>query len=233
MFTTQNIPLILVLTGCAALLAGLSGGGFTIKDYAIPKITAFPRVMSGLVGLVLIGAATWLYARPASAPVPQPTEVAPTVAPVPSATFTSSPVNSPTVLPSATATQTPAPGTPTAVPPTATPIVADQTNPAGFLRYYYDLVTIHRDYGDAWNNLMTKKFQKAIYSNDYPAYGNYWNGIQKVDLDSVQVAPRPDSSVDCHVEMTLHMTSGLASKLIADYHLIYDAANRTWMFETP
>ncbi len=232
MFTTQNIPIILLLVGCISLFAGLSGGGFSIKDYAIPKITTFPRVMSGLVGAALIGTATWLYVRPPSAPAPTPTasEVA-TATALPSATFTASPSNTPTALPSTTATT--GPGTPTAIPPTVTPIAPDPTNPAGALRYYFDMVTLRRNYGDAWAEFMTKKYQKAAYSNDYVGYGNYWNTIQKVTIDSIQVTQRPDTSVDCNVSLTLYMTSGLQSPLTTTYHLVFDSTNRRWMFDTP
>lgn len=230
MFTTQNIPLILVLAGCLALLTGLFGGGFTIKDYSIPKITALPRVMSGLAGMALIGGAMWLYARPAGPPVPAPTEATHTATPAATATFT--PSASPMALPSATVTLTPAPGTPTAIPATSTPIVADPTNPVGFLRYYFDLLTVHRDYGDAWQ-LLSKRYQKVTYSNDYVAYGAYWDGIKQVQIADVQLSNVTISGADAHADMILVTTTGLTNNVSTTYHLIYDSTNHTWLFDSP
>lgn len=230
MFTVANIPLLLVLAGIIALLTGLFGGGITVKDYAIPKITTVPRVMSGLVGLALIGAATWLYARPAASPTP--TEVAHTATPMPTATLTPTPAATFTPPPSPTATATVGPGTPTVVPPTATPIVPDRTNPAGFLRYFFDLVTINRDYGGAWA-LMTRKFQKANYPAGSVALGQYWNPIKQVDIDSLQVTQVTVTSVDAAVEMTNHTTAGLESKVKATYRLTFNGSIGGWMFDTP
>ncbi len=228
MFTLANVPLILLLVGCIALLAGLSGGGIKFKDYSIPKIATFPRVMSSVIGLALIGGATWLYARPAT-PVPTAT---PTAAPLPSATVMPTPVDTFTPPPSPTATETVGPGTPTPVPPSATPIVLDPHNPAGFLAYFFDLVTVHRNYGDAWQ-LMTKRFQKANYPSGYVSFGSYWSGISQVDINSLQVTQLTVSSVDCKVDLTFHTAGGLTNPVTTTYRLIFDSSLQTWMFDMP
>ncbi len=230
MFTVANIPLLLVLAGIIALLAGLFGGGITVKDYSIPKITTVPRIMSGVVGLALIGAATWLFARPAASP--PPTEVAPTATALATDTLTPTPAATFTPPPSPTATATVGPGTPTPVPPTATPIVPDKTNPAGFLRYFFNLVTVNRDYGEAWL-LMTRKFQKANYPAGSAALGQYWGGIKQVDIDSLQVTQVTITSVDCKVQMTNHTSTGLSSQVTATYRLTYNGSIGSWVFDTP
>lgn len=53
------------------------------------------------------------------------------------------------------------------------------------------MVTVRRNYGDAWNQLMTKKYQKTAYANDYVGFGNDWNTVQKVEIDSILVTQRP------------------------------------------
>lgn len=231
MFTVANIPLLLALAGIIALLAGLFGGGITVKDYSIPKITTVPRIMSGVVGLALIGAATWLFVRPASPPPPAAT---PTSAlPVATATLTSTPAATFTPPASPTATQTVGPGTPTPVPPTATPIVPDRTNPIGLLRYFFNLVTINRDYGSAWA-LMTRKYQRANYPGGSAALAQYWNSIKQVDIDSAPPCTQVTSTaVDCKVEMTNHLTSGLTSQVTATYRLNFNGSIGGWMFDTP
>jgi hypothetical protein len=216
---SANVPLILVLTGCAALLAGLFGGIKT-KDIEVPTLARTPRIVSSLVGVLLIGAAMWLYIRPSGPPVPPPTQ---TPEPVSSATFTP--------LPETTGTAAPTAATAAAT-ASATPIVPDPTNPVGFLRYYFNLLTDSRNYGDAWK-LLTRKYQRQFYSGNYTSYGSYWGAVAHVNLESVQITQLTAASVNAHVQMTLIMTSGLVEPLTADYHLIYDPNARTWMFDTP
>ncbi len=84
-----NLPLILAVAGCVALLAGLFGGGVKAKEVTIPRIARLPRLFSGLAGLALIGLSTWLYVRNPALPAeetPQPTEITSTVTPAPTAT---------------------------------------------------------------------------------------------------------------------------------------------------
>ena len=73
----MTLPVILAIAGCAALLAGLFGGGVKAKEIVIPKLSTLPRIFSCLAGLILIGVAI----RVSSIPVPS-TEVAPTQIPL-------------------------------------------------------------------------------------------------------------------------------------------------------
>jgi hypothetical protein len=219
---SSNVPLILVLTGCVALLAGLFGGGIKTKDIELPTISRMPRIISGLVGILLIGAATWLYIRPSAPATPQPTE---TPVPVPSATITPLPAATSTA-PASDATSTPSSSA------SPTPIIPDPTNPAGFLRYYFDLLTANRNYSDGWR-LLTRKFQKQFYSSDFLAYEGYWGTVKHVNLDNVQVTQLSATSVDAQVEMTLIMTNGQSQKLSEKYRLTYNSNARTWMLDTP
>jgi hypothetical protein len=219
---SSNVPLILVLTGCVALLAGLFGGGIKTKDIELPTISRMPRIISGLVGILLIGGATWLYIRPSAPPTPDPTE---TPVPVPSATFTPLP-DATSTTPAPEATSTPVSlASPTAINP-------DPTNPAGFLRYYFDLLTDNRNYSDAWR-LLTKRYQKQFYSSNFLAYEGYWGAVKQVNLDNVKVTQLTATSVDAQVEMTLIMTNGQSQQLSAKYRLIYNSNARTWMLDTP
>jgi hypothetical protein len=57
----MTLPIILGAAGCLALLAGLFGGGFKAKEIEVPYISSFPRILSTIVGLVLIGLAILIY----------------------------------------------------------------------------------------------------------------------------------------------------------------------------
>jgi hypothetical protein len=235
-----NLPLLLALTGCIALLAGLFGGGLKLQEVVIPTIPQLPRVFSGLAGIALIAMATWLYARTAVPSAPQPTEVAKTVAL--SSPESSSPANvspqppaptdTPTPLPPAAATEAPTLAITATLSPSATPIVANPKNPAGFFRYYFSMITDRRDYGDAWQ-LLSRKYQQKNYPNGSIEFGKYWNTIDSVDLNSIQVTPVTTSAVDCSVDATFHTKAGAADQVTATYRLIYDLTQQTWMIDAP
>ena len=61
----MTLPTILALAGCIALLAGLFGGGITVKDLSIPKIANSARFFSTIFGVVLIGLSVSMSLSPA------------------------------------------------------------------------------------------------------------------------------------------------------------------------
>ena len=78
----MTLPTILAMAGCIALLAGLFGGGITVKDLVIPKIANVARISSTIFGIALVGLAVSMSLSPASSlqqtteistPVPLPT----------------------------------------------------------------------------------------------------------------------------------------------------------------
>jgi hypothetical protein len=76
----MNLPTILAMAGCIALLAGLFGGGIKVKEFEVPKINTFPRISSTIFGIVLIGLAVSLSLSPDSSSQ-QPTEISTSVSP--------------------------------------------------------------------------------------------------------------------------------------------------------
>jgi hypothetical protein len=66
----MDLPLVIGIAGCMALLAGLFGGGLRVRDIEIPTISKTSRGFSSIVGVGLIVAGIWL-SRPdfSSAPL--------------------------------------------------------------------------------------------------------------------------------------------------------------------
>ena len=124
----MTLPVILAIAGCAALLAGLFGGGVKAKEIVIPKLSTLPRILSSLAGLVLIGVAI----RVSSIPIPS-TEVVPTQIPLTEVTFTQiSPTEVPVTQVPPTVTSTEQPHTPSAMVPIF-PAQADSKSQAVFI----------------------------------------------------------------------------------------------------
>lgn len=124
-----TLPIILAIAGCMALLIGLFGGGVKAKEIEVPTLARGARILSSLLGIVLIRTAIRLsfpYSTPAApppttTPVP-PTEFAPTQIPTTSfATNTSTPTDI------STATQIPT------NPPTSTPTETPELAPGALL----------------------------------------------------------------------------------------------------
>ncbi len=89
-----TIPLIIAVTGCIALLIGLSGGGVKAKEVSVPKITPRARVISSFIGLMMVVLASWLYVQnpgQPTNPLGLPTKTINTVTPLPSEPQTSTP----------------------------------------------------------------------------------------------------------------------------------------------
>ena len=116
-----NLQIILAIAGSVALLVGLFGGGVKAKEIEVPKIPFGSRVLSGLVGAILIWTSiqlpNYLPTSDALTATPIPTEP-PILAPIPSEPPSSShsPTDMPTNPPPDTPTETPLP------PATLTPV---------------------------------------------------------------------------------------------------------------
>jgi hypothetical protein len=104
----MDLPTVLAITGGIALLVGLFGGGIKAKEIEVPKIPVRPRIISSLVGLMLIGVAINIQASPGSTPPPTATpDDPPEPAPPQIIPTTSLPENPPADIPTYTPTQAP------------------------------------------------------------------------------------------------------------------------------
>jgi len=115
----MTLQLVLAIAGSIALLVGLFGGGVKAKEIEVPKINVWPRILSSLVGIILIGIAIRLP-NPSSSPEPLTSTPIPPIEPsstqgqinfVPSVptntlTDTQTATQIPTVLPTDTPTPT-------------------------------------------------------------------------------------------------------------------------------
>lgn len=86
----MTLPIVLAIAGSVALLVGLFGGGVKAKEIEVPKISPASRILSILMGVAMIGVATWLAfptILPSSdatpAPITEPTAGVPTSTRIP------------------------------------------------------------------------------------------------------------------------------------------------------
>jgi hypothetical protein len=132
--TIMTLQIVLAIAGSAALLIGLFGGGVKAKEIEVPTLARGARILSSLVGIILIGAAIWLSfpdslpfratstvtPMPTNEPIPTQTQIIPSL-PAPTVAPTNTPLPAPTITPTYTASQLPT------LPPALVEVFANQS----------------------------------------------------------------------------------------------------------
>ena len=209
------VPIILIVAGVIFLAFAILQIKIKVKTVDASTPTQRRQIVSGIVGAIMIVAGVYLSTK--SGP-PQS----------PPATDTPTPNSAPAV-----ATNTSPPEIATIPPQTPTvPSTPEVQTPEDFLHHYFALLTVSKDYTDAWG-LLTKKFQKAFNSTGYGDYAAFWKTISVVDLNKIDVTWITTQSANCQVDMTLHTVSGFTDHATQSYFLVYDINRKTWMFDVP
>jgi hypothetical protein len=105
-------------------------------------------------------------------------------------------------------------------------------DPAEFMRWYFTRVWTERDYQNLWDNYLTASFKTNVGSGLFEDYVWWWNTVERVDINSVDVLQNNGTNASVRVHLTFHMKDGrLVENQIYDYDLLYDASRGTWMFD--
>ena len=182
---------------------------------------------------------------------PQPTLssapilLTPVITLIPSATSTSTPTPLPTQIPTWLPTQTstslpPVPAT-AATAPHAQPTRRSSStlepgaglqDPAEFARWYFGRVWNDRNYQDLWDNFLTQSFKSNVSPGGYDDYVTWWDSVQRVDVNSVDVLQNDGTHAWIHVNVNFHLKDGrILENREYDYYLLYETNRKTWMFD--
>jgi hypothetical protein len=122
--------------------------------------------------------------------------------------------------------------------PTAIPTLPQSTIPAvvqdasGFARWYFTRVWNERDYQNLWDHYLTASYKTNVGSGIFEDYVWWWNSVQRVDINSVDVLENNGIDAWVRVNLTSHMTDGcVVENQVNDYDFLYDASRETWMFD--
>jgi hypothetical protein len=151
---------------------------------------------------------------------------APSLAPLPTRTAVAqSPVFTTTVSPSHANTKAPP-----LLPPSGTQTGAQ--DPVEFANWYFARVWNERDYQNLWDNYLTASFKANVGSGLFDDYVWWWNTVERVDVNSVDVLENNDVVASVRVDLTFHMKDGrVIQNQIYTYDLLYDPSRATWMFD--
>jgi hypothetical protein len=133
------------------------------------------------------------------------------------------------------------PASPTAifVPPVAAttaaaPIIPQPgvQSPEDFIRWYFNAVWQTRNYQNLWENYLTDNFKAKVGSGIFEDYAGWWNSVDRVDVNSVNVAQNDGTHAWIRVNINFHMKDGRdINNQEYEYSLLYDASRNTWMFD--
>ena len=123
-------------------------------------------------------------------------------------------------------------------PASATPLFAATStpatlqDPAEFARWYFTRVWNERDYQNLWDNYLTVSYKTNVGSGLFEDYVWWWNSVQRVDVNAVDVLQNNGTDAWIRVNLTFIMTDGrVIQNQIYDYDFLYDPTRATWMFD--
>jgi hypothetical protein len=187
----------------------------SLAQTSVPGVTSTPRSLPSPTNTSLLAQLNTPISPVAPAFTPLPTQTA--VAQVPVLTITVSPghqnTKAPPLFPQA--------GTATGI-----------QDPAGFARWYFTRVWNERDYQNLWDTFLTPSYKANVGSGLFEDYEGWWNSVERVDINSVDVLANNSSDAWVRVNLTFHMKDGrVVQNQVYDYDFLYDSSRATWMFD--
>ena len=120
---------------------------------------------------------------------------------------------------------------PPLLPQSATPSVLQ--DPAEFARWYFTRVWNERDYQNLWDNYLTASYKANVGSGVFDDYVGWWNSVEQVNVNSVDVLENNGTDAWVRVNLTFHMKDGrVVQNQVYDYDYLYDPIRGTWMFDS-
>ena len=105
-------------------------------------------------------------------------------------------------------------------------------DPGAFARWYFTRVWNERDYQNLWDNYLTASFKANVGSGLFEDYVWWWNTVERVDTNSVNVLENNGGNAHVRVNLTFYMKDGrVLENQVYDYDLLYDPSRQTWMFD--
>jgi hypothetical protein len=103
---------------------------------------------------------------------------------------------------------------------------------AEFARWYFTRVWNERDYQNLWDNYLTASYIANVGSGLFEDYVGWWNSVERVDVNSVDVLGNNGTDASVRVNLTFHMMDGrVIQNQVYYYDFLYDSNRGTWMFD--
>jgi len=110
-----------------------------------------------------------------------------------------------------------------------TPMTDSKILPSQAIRRYYTTIN-NRKYTVGWNQL-SQNFKRNKSNNNYSEYTNWWNKVQRVEVEQTKTITTTSSTAKVEVQMKYYLKSG---RVVPDAHrfkLVWNANQQTWIFD--
>ncbi|HIK27916.1 MAG: serine/threonine protein kinase [Oscillatoriaceae bacterium SKW80] len=103
-------------------------------------------------------------------------------------------------------------------------------SPADAVQNYYSNIINNRQYEIGWN-MLSHNFQKKYSADSYDVYIDWWEKVERVDLQQVKLVESGTESAVVDVELTYLMKDGRVSPESKRFLLVWEAGKNSWIIE--
>ncbi|MEO1431872.1 MAG: serine/threonine protein kinase, partial [Cyanobacteria bacterium J06633_8] len=109
------------------------------------------------------------------------------------------------------------------------PKTDSQPSPSQAVRDYYQTIN-SRNYTASWNQL-TPKFQREKSNNRYSEYTNWWNKVQRVEVEQAKTLSNTSDSAIVETRMKYYLKSGRVISDAQRFQLVWNSTQQNWNFD--
>ncbi|WP_414619746.1 protein kinase domain-containing protein [Calothrix sp. CCY 0018] len=94
---------------------------------------------------------------------------------------------------------------------------------------YYNTIN-NRNYTTSWNQL-SAKFKRNKSNNNYSEYTNWWNKVQRVEVERARTLSTTSNTATVEVQMKYYLKSGREIPDAQRFNLVWNATQQNWNFD--
>ncbi|MGB3755351.1 MAG: serine/threonine-protein kinase [Rivularia sp. (in: cyanobacteria)] len=102
----------------------------------------------------------------------------------------------------------------------------DDTSASQAVVNYYATIN-NRNYTTSWN-LLSPKFQRNKSNNKYSEYTNWWNKVQRVEVEQAKTLSTTSNNATVEVQMKYYLKSGRVIPDAQRFNLVWNATQQNW-----
>ncbi len=103
------------------------------------------------------------------------------------------------------------------------------TSPSQAIVNYYQTIN-NRNYVNSWSQL-SANFKREKSNNNYSEYINWWNTVERVELERVKAVSQTSSTATVEVRIKYYLKSGRVVPNAHRFQLVWNAIQKKWIFD--
>jgi serine/threonine-protein kinase len=110
-----------------------------------------------------------------------------------------------------------------------TPKTDSKPSPSQAVIDYYTTIN-NRNYSTSWN-LLSPKFQRNKSNNSYSQYTEWWNKVQRVEVEQTKTLSTSSNSATVEAQMKYYLKSGRVIPDAQRFTLVWNTTQQNWNFD--